>query len=600
MVGTTFVRLSKMIEDMSETVTPIPDFGGMRDLSTQWRKKVKVLKKFCDKMFGADRRHLVVRALQGKWTWEMLDSSRSNSPIHDLINVAETPTPIPEFNTIQDLSTQWRKKVKAVRKFNNAMFGADRKHLVERALHGKWTWEMLDPSKPNSPIHDLINEAVTPIPEFEAIQDLSTQWRKKVRVLKKFSDAVFGADRKHLVVRALLGKWTWEMLDPSRQNSPMHDLMNEVVTPIPEFEAIKDLSTQWRRKVKVLQKFSDAVFGADRKHLVVRALNGKWTWEKMDTLNLKSPIHDLKCTAKRKQLVKIQASSGILKSKIRIIKKLCTLSGGGDTKLFILERILVPSWNVASEFVKLLPNLTLSSSNHAIATKLILNISKKFAESDDSSRKFLTGVLKLEYKQSKNEAESHKQALISLAKFVNDLQKPPDGKKFATQKRMDRVKQIMANIKPHMSKKELGNLGFNFSWRTQKRALELHSEEKTVIDTPVSAIRGTKPLSKKFRRLIKETFTDSENVSQGMRRPVKKALDVDGIPKNALEMNRSMTRIINTLDYVRSKQERKAGKEGISESTIRKYAKIEVPELKKHRKRTGKCSSCHEYAYRCA
>ena len=159
----------------------------------------------------------------------------------------------------------------------------------------------------------------------------------------------------------------------------------------------------------------------------------------------------------------------------------------------------------------------------------------------------------------------------------------------------------MAHIKPYLSKTELENLGFNFSWRTQKRALELHSYEKSVIDTPISAIiRGTRPLSKKFRRLIKDTFTDSENVSQGMRRPVKKALDVDGIPKNALEMNRSMTRIINTLDYVRSKKERKAGKEGISESTIRKYAKIEVPELKKHRKRTGKCSSCHEYAQRCA
>ena len=131
-----------------------------------------------------------------------------------------------------------------------------------------------------------------------------------------------------------------------------------------------------RGKVKVLQKFSDAVFGADRNHLVVRALYEKWTWEMMDTLSLKSPIHDLKSSAKRKQLIKNQASSGNLKSKIRIIKKLCTLSGGGDTKLFILGRILVPSWNVASEFVKLLPNLTLSSSNHAIATKLILHISK--------------------------------------------------------------------------------------------------------------------------------------------------------------------------------------------------------------------------------
>ena len=68
MVGTTFLRLSKMIEDMSKTVTPIPDFDGIRDLSTQWRKKVTLLKKLCDKMFGADRRHLVAKALIGKWT----------------------------------------------------------------------------------------------------------------------------------------------------------------------------------------------------------------------------------------------------------------------------------------------------------------------------------------------------------------------------------------------------------------------------------------------------------------------------------------------------------------------------------------------------
>ena len=177
MVGTTFLRLSKMIEDMNEAVTPIPDFGSIKDLNRQWRKKVKLLKKFCDKMFGAERRNLVVRALQGKWTWEMLDSSRSNSPIHDLINVAVTPTPIPDFNTIKDLSPQWRKKVQALRKFNDAMFGADRNYLVERALHGKWRWEMLDLSKRNSPVHDLINEAVNPIPEFEAIKDLNTQWR---------------------------------------------------------------------------------------------------------------------------------------------------------------------------------------------------------------------------------------------------------------------------------------------------------------------------------------------------------------------------------------------------------------------------------------
>ena len=39
---------------------------------------------------------------------------------------------------------------------------------------------------------------------------------------------------------------------------------------------------------------------------------------------------------------------------------------------------------------------------------------------------------------------------------------------------------------------------------------------------------------------------------------------------------------------------------GISESSIRKYAVIEVPELKKHRKMAGKCSVCHEYSHRCA
>ena len=65
-------------------------------------------------------------------------------------------------------------------------------------------------------------------------------------------------------------------------------------------------------------------------------------------------------------------------------------------------------------------------------------------------------------------------------------------------------------------------------------------------------------------------------------------------------MNRSMIRIINSLDYVVSKKQREQGKMGISESSIRKYAVIEVPELKKHRKMAGKCSVCHEYSHRCA
>ena len=113
--------------------------------------------------------------------------------------------------------------------------------------------------------------------------------------------------------------------------------------------------------------------------------------------------------------------------------------------------------------MELLPKLSVSSSNHAIATKLISDISKKFTESEDYSRKFLASVLRVEYKQSNNAAECYKQTLISLARFVNDLQKPQDGKKFATQKRMDRVKQIMAHIKPYLSKTELDNLGFNIS-----------------------------------------------------------------------------------------------------------------------------------------
>ena len=101
MVGTTFLRLSKMMEDMSETVTPIPDFDGIRDLSTQWRKKVMLFEKFCDNMFGPDRRHLVAQALFGKCTQKMLDPTKPISPIHDLTN--EAATPIPEFKDIRSM-----------------------------------------------------------------------------------------------------------------------------------------------------------------------------------------------------------------------------------------------------------------------------------------------------------------------------------------------------------------------------------------------------------------------------------------------------------------------------------------------------------------
>ena len=85
-----------------------------------------------------------------------------------------------------------------------------------------------------------------------------------------------------------------------------------------------------------------------------------------------------------------------------------------------------------------------------------------------------------------------------------------------------------------------------------------------------------------------------------MNRPVKKAKGPDGRPLNAKEMNRSMTRIINKMPNVISKKEREEGKPGISESSVRKYAKILVPNLKKHRKRTGKCPHCHDFGVNCA
>ena len=115
---------------------------------------------------------------------------------------------------------------------------------------------------------------------------------------------------------------------------------------------------------------------------------------------------------------------------------------------------------------------------------------------------------------------------------------------------------LMSCVRPYLQNKDLAYLGFKTSWRTRKRALQLYEEHTSPIEVSISKSRGKIPLQSKFRKLIKDAFTDSNNVSQGVKRPVKKALGVDGLPKNAIEMNRSMIRIINSIDYVVSKKQR--------------------------------------------
>ena len=377
------------------------------------------------------------------------------------------------------------------------------------------------------------------------------------------------------------------------------DNLSENKVSIPDFNRISELSSNWRNKVSVLKKFSAKVFGADKTHLVIRALAGPWTWEKLDPVNECSPLHDL-VRSKTPHKNTTAKAPGSLKVKIRVVKKLCDLSGSGDTNHFVINRILKPSWNIVSEFIRALPSVYANSSNQKTVIKALVQISQKASENDNYTADLLMKASNRVAKTIENKSASFEKALRSLAKLLNSLQKPSDDKKFATQKQMDQVKLIMSCVSPHLRNKDLEYLGFKTSWRTRKRALQLFEDENSPQEIVISKSRGNIPLQKKFRKLIKDTFTDSNNVSQGMRRPVKKALGLDGLPKNALEMNRSMTRIINSLDYVVSKKERKEEKKGISESSIRKYAVIEVPELKKHRKRTGKCSMCHEYAQRCA
>ena len=62
----------------------------------------------------------------------------------------------------------------------------------------------------------------------------------------------------------------------------------------------------------------------------------------LDPLKQDSPLHDLKQSKTPHKNV-ISKPSGSLKTKGRVVKKLCNLSGGGHTKHFVLHRIVNPS-----------------------------------------------------------------------------------------------------------------------------------------------------------------------------------------------------------------------------------------------------------------
>ena len=145
---------------------------------------------------------------------------------------------------------------------------------------------------------------------------------------------------------------------------------------IPDFNDITDLNSQWRKKIHVLKQFCTKVFGPDQTHLIVRALNGKWNWEMLDPLKESSPLHDLrKSTTPHKNTS--TKPSGSLTTKIRVVKKLCDLSGGGDTKHFLLHRIMNPSWDITEDFISAIAKVSKKSSQKTIIKRVLIASSKK-------------------------------------------------------------------------------------------------------------------------------------------------------------------------------------------------------------------------------
>lgn len=208
----------------------------------------------------------------------------------------------------------------------------------------------------------------------------------------------------------------------------------------------------------------------------------------IDPLNRESPIHNLMRSKIPHKNVNTKGS-GSLNRKVRVVRKLYDLSGGAHEKHFILHRILNPTWDIAEEFIAILPEVSATSSNQKIVQRVLIATSTKASHDTKSAADILVKASNKVCQETGNRAASYEQALRSLASLVSDLQKPAEGKKFTKQERMDRVKLIMACARPHLRVKDLVALGFKTSWRTHKRALQLHEEETSLRYPSVKASR---------------------------------------------------------------------------------------------------------------
>ena len=403
---------------------------------------------------------------------------------------------------------------------------------------------------------------------------------------------------------------------------------------LPDFVAARDLNSQWRMKISMVKTLCSKLFGETRVKYFARSLIGKPSWSELDPKFEFSFLNSLPSSdiAHKEQRLHPGAA---LKVKTRVVKKLCELAGGGsaaDTRDFILRRLLKPTWLNVGDYISRLPSISKKSSLRSVAIQLVLSISKKVSIDDEQAAQFLLDAAEVLSSKTVDKSIKHENALKSLAAVYNNISTVDEeatesetdplvdnnselksdsenfvgnnSKPLRTPRKRNNISnihyaaRIASCVSPHMSDKELRELGFEIHWRTKKRVINQLFEKENI--SPISWTRGRKKLDQKYQDSIKATFLDPENVSEGMNRPVKKAKGSDGLPLNAKEMNRSMTRIINKMPNVISKKERKAGKIGISDSSVRKYAPKLVPNLKKHRKRTGKCPHCHNFGVQCA
>ena len=85
-------QLKIQIDNLRAFNSELPDFVAVRDLNSQWRMKISMVKTLCCKLFGENRLKYFARSLIGKPSWSELDPKSEFSYLNSLpsSNIAHT------------------------------------------------------------------------------------------------------------------------------------------------------------------------------------------------------------------------------------------------------------------------------------------------------------------------------------------------------------------------------------------------------------------------------------------------------------------------------------------------------------------------------